>query len=298
MKRHKRQTQGKEQTPGARLPRSREQAIERARAFLLRHGWPRAQMSLAVMLTGCAGFLVSVALLRAGVTQMWLRYPLAICAAYIVFLLLLRLWLYLHNPRRREPDVDLDGADVALDLGDGARGTGFALGDSAGGPDAVGAVFGGGGDFAGGGAGGSWSDAASVSAGQDLSVGGGSGLLDSLDLDLGGGDDGCGALLAVIALVAAVIGGLVASFYVVYAAPALLAEILVDGLLVAGLYKQLKGVEQRHWLRAAVSKTLLPMLLVLLFFTLAGYAMHRAVPEAHSIGGFWQGLSSEQPPQR
>jgi hypothetical protein len=259
-------------------------------------------MSLALMLTGCAGFLVSVALLRAGATQMWLRYPLAICAAYIVFLLLLRLWLYLHNPRRREPDVGLDGADVALDFDAAAVGTGFDFGNSAGGPDAVGAVFGGGGDFAGGGAGGSWGDAASVSAGQDLSVGsgsgGGSGLLDSLDFDLGGGDDGCGALLAVIALIAAVIGGLVASLYVVYAAPALLAEILVDGLLVAGLYKQLKGVEQRHWLRAAVSKTLLPMLLVLLFFTLAGYAMQRAVPEAHSIGGFWQGLSSEQPPQR
>ena len=52
------------------------------------------------------------------------------------------------------------------------------------------------------------------------------------------------------------------------------------------------------WLRAAVSKTLLPFILVLLFFTLAGYAMQRAVPEARSIGGFWQGLSSEQPPQR
>ena len=70
-------------------------------------------------------------------------------------------------------------------------------------------------------------------------------------------------------------------------APVLLAEIQVDGALVAGLYKRVKGIEQRHWLRTAVRRTLLPALLVALFLATAGYALQRAVPEAHTMGDVW-----------
>ena len=91
-------------------------------------------------------------------------------------------------------------------------------------------------------------------------------------------------VLAIVAIVA----GLIASLYVVYIAPVLLAEILVDGVLVAGLYKRVKGIEQRHWLRAAVRRTLLPALLVALFFGVAGYALQSAVPEARKIGDVWR----------
>jgi hypothetical protein len=86
------------------------------------------------------------------------------------------------------------------------------------------------------------------------------------------------------------IGGLIASLYIVYIAPALLAEILVDGALVAGLYRRVKRLEQRHWLRAAVRQTLLPAVLVALFFTVAGYALQKAVPGAHTIGEVWHQL--------
>ena len=50
----------------------------------------------------------------------------------------------------------------------------------------------------------------------------------SFDLDL---DDGWWILIAVVAL----LGAAIAAFYVVYIAPALLAEILLDGVLLAGL---------------------------------------------------------------
>ncbi len=255
---------------------ARAQAVERTRRLLLRQGWPRLQMALILLLTGCAGFLVSFVLLRAGLTQMWLRYPVAILTAYAVFLLLLRVWLSLQRPRESRSSVEADVSNVGFDL---VNATGSGRGHAA-------PTFGGGGDFGGGGAGGSWAQSLGGS-----SSGGQSGVLGDLDLDFG--DEGCGVIVAVIALLAAIIGGLLITLYVVYAAPALLAEILVDGLLVSGLYKSLKDVEQRHWLRTAVSKTLLPMLLVLILFILAGYVMQRAVPEAHSVGDIWKRLMAE-----
>ncbi|MDQ3754564.1 MAG: hypothetical protein M3371_07530 [Acidobacteriota bacterium] len=255
---------------------TRAQAVERTRRLLLRQGWPRLQMALILLLTGCAGFLVSFVLLRAGLTQMWLRYPVAILTAYAVFLLLLRVWLSLQRPRESRSSVEADVSNVGFDL---VNATGSGRGHAA-------PTFGGGGDFGGGGAGGSWAQSLGGS-----SSGGQSGVLGDLDLDFG--DEGCGVIVAVIALLAAIIGGLLITLYVVYAAPALLAEILVDGLLVSGLYKSLKDVEQRHWLRTAVSKTLLPMLLVLILFILAGYVMQRAVPEAHSVGDIWKRLMAE-----
>jgi hypothetical protein len=249
-------------------------------------------MTLILLATGCAGFVVSFALLHAGLTRMWLRYPLAILSAYAVFLLLLRLWLAAQSRRKSVPDlgvdltgVDLTGADLSDVIGRGGATPGFG--------------FGGAGDFAGGGSGGAVDGATEAASflpsgggstvgGGTTSGGGGGGLLDSINIDLDFDDEGCAVVLAILAVALAILAGLVVSFYVVWAAPALLAEILVDGLLVAGLYKRVKGVEQRHWLRAAVRRTILPVVLTVASFTAAGYAMQRAVPAARSVGEFWK----------
>ncbi len=223
---------------------------------------PRFQISLILLFTGLAGFLMSFSLLHLGVPWMWLRYPIAILIAYCVFLLLLRLWLFLQ---RRNLDVDFDPS--ALDFSSSeASGHGESL------------QFGGGGDFGGGGAGGSWGE--SISSSSSASSGGSVSDGVGFDLDL---EEGWLVVLAIVAL----IGGLVASIYIIYIAPALLAEILVDGALVGGLYKRVKPIEQRHWLRAAVRRTLLPAILAAIFFTVAGYAMQKAVPAAHSMGEVW-----------
>ena len=261
-------------------------------------------MSLLLLLTGGAGFLCSFALLHAGLARMWLRYPVSILVAYCVFLLLLRLWLGAQERRRQSSNFDF-GPSLDVDLGGGGAG-GASRGFD----------FGGGGDFAGGGAGGAWSppgDAGAPDIGANLGgaspafagggggaggaggSGSGGGLLDSLDfgLDLDFDGEGCGVVLALAALALAAVAGLVVSVYVVYAAPALLAEILVDGLLVAGLYKRMKNVERRHWLRAAVRKTCLPIALTLVSFGLAGYAMERAAPRARTVGEFWRHVTSD-----
>ena len=105
------------------MPRSvhftRSLAILRMRRQLERESYPRIQMAFIVTLTGGAGWLFSFLMLRAGVESMAFRYPLALVAAYMVFLLLLWLWL------RTKADDYLDLPDFA-DLVPG-RGTGGAL---------------------------------------------------------------------------------------------------------------------------------------------------------------------------
>ncbi len=143
---------------------------------------------------------------------MWLRYPIAISIAYCVFLLLLALWLWLQ---RRSLDIDPSVLDF-IPSGPTGHGESFQ--------------FGGGGDFGGGGAGGSWEASASSSS-SGVSSGGSASHAGGLDLEL---EEGWLIVVAIVAL----LGGLIASFYIIYIAPALLAEILVDGALVAGLYRR------------------------------------------------------------
>ena len=264
----------------------------------MRRGTPRVEMSLILGATGAAGFLASFALLRAGLSLMWLRYALSVLAAYAVFLLLLRLWLFLHS-RRPLPDlpdlgVDLTPSDIVGDAGAHAGGA---------------SPFGGGGDFGGGGAGGSWGGVSeglsrapassvtgaggqfsSAGVGGSSGGGGGGGLLDSLDFDVD--DEGCVLFLLAAALIVA---GTLAALYVVYAAPLLLAEILVEGVLLSGLHRGLKKARRDggHWLGAALRRTLLPVLLTLATFTAAGYLLQRAAPRARSIGEAWRMVTSD-----
>ena len=87
-----------------RRPR-REDEVARVRERLLRFGFPRARMLLLVLLTGGCGLLASWLLLRAGLVSMPLRYGLALCIAYIVFLVLVRAFAL-----RGDPNLDLPGS--------------------------------------------------------------------------------------------------------------------------------------------------------------------------------------------
>ena len=199
---------------------------------------------------------------------MTLRYPAAIFAAYCVFLLLLRVWIWLQ---RNNPDFDLPGVDLV---------SGADFSGSSG--SSANFEFGGGADFAGGGAGGSWGESVS-----SASISSDSSMLDNVSFDLDLEEIGL-----IIIAVAAIIGGIFAALYIVYIAPVLLAEILVDGVLIAGLYKRVKGIEQRYWLKTAVKRTILPAALVIILFTIAGFALQSAVPEARSIGEVWSYITA------
>jgi len=242
---------------------TRAVAVQRMRARLLRESFPRVQMFILVSLTGLAGFGASAGMLALGIDTMALRYLVAMGLAYIVFLSLL--WLWLRTSAADYVDrLSLDGFESD---GVGAGGPGGGSGGHAE------PVAGGGGTFDGGGA------SADVDFGSEQ--GGGLEAIVEKPLDaIGQADEG--AIPLVVLLLA--LGIALSSLFVVWSAPMLFAEILVDGLLAAGLYRRLRVLDVRHWMRSAVKRTITPFVLTTLVVTGAGWAMQHHAPEARSLG--------------
>jgi len=235
---------------------TRSHAILRLKRRLEQDSFPRIQMSLIVGLTGTAGLLFSFVMLELGVTSMALRYPLALLMAYGVFLLLLWLWL------RTKAEDYLDIPDLS----------GLVPNGSGGGTPAF---KGNGGDFGGGGASGSFDGSASFAPVES----------DSSPLaEAAGAVDGADELAIPLIAVAFALGLALASLYVVYAAPMLFAELLVDGALSYALYRKIKAIDTPRWLESAVRRTALPFVLTGVFVSITGAAMASYAPGAHSIG--------------
>lgn len=266
------------------MPYSRARAVATVERWLVRRSLPRLQMFVMVVLTGFGGFAASFALLHTGIGHMWIRYPLAILVAYTLFLLMLRIWIWLANPDRSLPNIRIDDADLPS-VGN--------IGSSRGGSSGAGFRFGGKGDFGGGGASDTFGDADAPSpvqtqgvvagvassqggSGGGSSSGGGGGSIGSIDL----GDDGVWIVVAIAAVLAVVL----AAGYVIWVAPALFAEVLLDGLLVTRLYRRMRDVETHYWLWTAVRKTAIAVIVVMVFAGIAGYAFERITPGARSIG--------------
>lgn len=247
----------------------REQTLKGVQRYLEKERLPRVEMALIVAGTGCSGFLASVVLLHLGLEALWLRYSLAVGLAYLAFLLLVWLWLLVQR-RPVEPSIDLldvvDAADGATSLLDGGAG----------------------GEFGGGGASSHFGDV--PPAGLRPSIGASEGGGGGLDFDLS-----CDELLLLLAVAAAVGAAIVACAYVVVTAPAFFAEVLLDGALSYGLYRRLRHLDRRHWLEPAVRRTAGPVLVVVVFFVIAGLVMQSYAPEARSIGGVWLHFTQAQP---
>ena len=235
----------------------RHHEIQKARGRLERDGFPRLQMSLLVTLTGASGFVASNVLLHAGWIDMGFRYLAAFAVAYMVFLLLLWLWLrtsaedYLDLPNIIEPRPSVAGSPV-------------------------GSYGGQGGEFGGGGASGSF-DAVSEPLATLEDTPGPVGEV----LGTAAEADEFAIPLLVLLLAAALV---FSSLFMIYSAPILFAELLVDGVLTASLYRRLRGLEQRHWLETALRRTALPFALTAAIVSASGWGMARYAPGAHSMG--------------
>lgn len=236
--------------------------IARLRERLERDHWPRLQMSLIVLLTGAAGFLASFGLLQAGMHAMALRYPLAACAAYAAFLLLLWSWAYSHGRKSESDWSDLN------EFPDGS----FHSGSSNSGWHS------GGGRSGGGGASSSYEAPSSSSSWSSSRSGSARGDSDFSLLD--GADDFGWVIVAILAAVAAALVAL----WALWLSPALMAEVLLDVALAGGLYRRLRRIESRHWLSTALRRTAVPFLLLALLAGAAGFAGARYAPGADSIG--------------
>ena len=239
---------------------TRSHAILHLKRRLEQDGFPRIQMSLIVGLTGAAGLLFSFILLELGVTSMALRYPLALLMAYGVFLVMLWLWL------RTKADYYVDIPDLSGLVPSGSGGSG----------QCVPSFESSGGNFGGGGASGSFDGPASFAPVEsDASP------LSEAASAVG---DGADELAIPLLVVAFALGLALASFYVVYVAPMLFAELLVDGALSYALYRRIKAADSQHWLESAVRRTALPFMLTGVFVAATGAAMAAYAPGAHSIG--------------
>ena len=236
---------------------NRRQEIVRIRGDIERDSFPRLQMFLLVTLTGASGFVASYLLIHAGFVEMWLRYLASFGVAYLMFLFLLWLWLR----TRAEDYADLPDISGSPSSGSGNSGACYS---------------GKGGDFGGGGASGSF-DAPSESIPV---IGDSSGPVGDA-LDTVAEAEEFAIPLVVLILLGAM---LFSSFFMIYSAPVLFAELLVDGVLSASLYRRLRGLETRHWLETALRRTALPFALTAAIVSASGWGMALYAPEAHSIG--------------
>lgn len=224
---------------------TRHRWTRRLQSRLERRGYPRLQMAVILAAAGATAFLTSFGLLRLDVASMAWRYPLAACAGYIIFLLLLGLWLIAAR-RRDRPDVgSRDVLDAMLDAAEPPLGNKRS-------PNSPGPLL----------------ELEDTSSGVRGPI---------LDVDV----DEAALILIPVGILIASVG---AAFYVLSIAPALFAELLLEGLLLAGLYRRLKRIEPRAWYSVVLRRTWIPFACLTLALAILGYVAQSLVPDARSIG--------------
>src|SRR5262245_60728031 len=233
--------------------------------------WPRIHCMLIVTMSTAAACLTSFLLLLMHVNWMAVRYGAAALAGYATFVLLLHAWVRWKWSRMKLNDDGSDVVDVEANL------VPVDFGPL---PDAPLRVAGGGGQSGGGGASGSWGP------GPKASVSGGSGRSWGLDFDA---DD---LFWVIVALVAA-FAGIVAIGYVVWIAPTLLAEAIVNGAIAGKVYHGMRKHEDDFWTSQIFRHTIVSGVVVFFCAVVVGYAFNRIAPEARSIGGVWAHLQEK-----
>ena len=249
---------------------TRDRAIQRVKEHLVRESFPRVQMALIVALTGGFGLLASFGMLRFGMDSMAIRYPLALTFAYLFFLFLI--WLWLRTNAEDYLDVpDLPDLVPRPDLSASAQDFKSA----------------GGGDFGGGGATGSFDDPAAEATSSPMRT----------VEDSAGSVVEADELAIPLVAIALAIGIALASLYVIYIAPILFAEVLVDGALSYALFRHLRGQDPQHWLSSTFRRTALPFAATAVFLIAVGVAMAAYAPGARSIGQVLKFDSAQQTAQ-
>lgn len=230
---------------------------------------------------GVAAFLSSALMLAAGLRFMPVRYAIASLIGYGVFVWLVRGWLAARNRREASQRLVADSVDVVdvLNVTDLPGAVVRTAGRAA--REAPVNIFQGG-RSGGGGASASFSGGttnmpAMVVPPVPAESNGGVSWVPDLD------DDGL-KLLPLFA-VAAIAVGLFAAGSVVWSAPQLLAEILVDGAIAGQAYR---GLRKGNWTGGVLRRTWKPMLAIFFAFVLLGFAGHYFNPAADSIGDFFR----------
>jgi hypothetical protein len=258
----------------ARLPNPTPQSL--MVALRTRH-FTRFSMTLIVATCICLALLTTKFLYSMGVLDMWVRYLVALFVAYGAFFIGVWIWLHLspygrHLRSQRKRDEDWIDANVDL--------------PSPSGHSVDGGFQGGGGSFDGGGASGSW-DVANPSVSVEFpgsSSSAGNALGDIASAADVGDEGGCLLVIAGILLAIVLFAIFGATAYVVYQAPAILAEVVFEVLLGSPLARGAKALDSANWPAVLLAKTWKPFVVIAVMAI--GFALFCKAyfPEIASIG--------------
>ena len=236
----------------------------------------RFHMSMILAAVIASGVLSSKLLLELGVHSMRLRYPLATLSSYLVFLLLVRVWIWYvaRNAMARSSSsgVNLGSGSVDLDdveIGSGGEGGGISIPKPS---------FGGG-SSGGGGASDSWVPSVNAdvagSGGPARSSGGGSRWF-NFDFDFNFDDDG--VILIVLGVLVIVI--LCAGGYLIYIAPSLLPEAAWQVAMASALTKVTQRIDHQNWVSSVLRASGIPFGVVVIMAGTLGWVAHHHCPHA------------------
>ena len=224
--------------------------VEALRRRFMHAGTKRMEIQLILLATGVVGFIASFTMLHFGLEQMWMRYPLAALSGWLAFLGMVGLWAEAER-KRFVADADID--ELLADAG----------------------------------------KCPSTEPERERPSPGG-GWLDWLDwlnpFDLIDDEMGCLVGLLLLVVIVAVAGLIVAIIGLIGGAELLLAEVVLDAVLVSALYRRLQHLEARWWLASAMRQTIGPVLVAVGFLAAAGFLGQQLAPDAHSIRGVWRDL--------
>ena len=220
------------------MPQKLRRIRERLHDTLASRFWLRAHMTAILGLVTAAGVVVNLALLELGVTRMAWRYPLAVMASYGVFFVLVWGWL--------------GYVAWAAEVDDGKSGIGEGLSHAADGLDValnVGEV---------------------TNLGHSGSAGDGTGWL------VGAVDEGVLFVLAGLALLGFVVGGI----FLVWQAPLIASEAVFQMVLATVLLRAGRAAEGPGWGAAVFRRTWIPFAVMTVLVAILALGLGAAAPEA------------------
>ena len=238
---------------------------EGVKGALLKRFYVRFHITLILGSAALAAMLANWALHQIGVTSMLARYPAAIICSYLVFLF--SIWLWLHYVGiRRFGDSGSSAVDAGDEIGNLPTPSGGGGGLSSGNLGSIAR----GGTLDGGGASASWAEGQSAAGLRMPAV---VAVEDKAGLDVSAVADGAdGDFVLVILAIALIAAIFVASGYIIWAGPEILAEAAFGALLAGGLAKRAKHEDATGWMFGVVKKTWWPFAIVLVIaVTFAGY---------------------------
>ena len=109
-------------------------------------------------------------------------------------------------------------------------------------------------------------------------------------------EDGCLLWLLIAVIGPLLLASAVGIYGILLTAPALIAELFLDAILVTALYQRLRILDRRWWITSVIRRTLRPFVWTVTTLTVVGGFMHAVAPEAKSIGGvieYWREARTE-----